>query len=133
MVKQFTYRDICDKIAEIVYQDCREIDYRRMEKGIDEYDISLTIKTYYDSEGRLRKRTTESYFGSLETVELFNECGNLIYTACAESVELGNKIRIKKYFFDGSKEENVIRSLRLLLHRSDLTIEIDEETEPELL
>ena len=132
MAKQFTYRDICDKIAEIVYQDCREIDYRRMEKGIDEYDISLTIKTYYDSEGRLRKRTVESCLGSLENVEIFNECGNLIYAACAEADVLGDKIPIEKYFFDGSKEENVIRSLRLLLHRSDLTIEIDE-AEPELL
>lgn len=125
MDKEITEQDIINKIAEICYQGVEEPEYARQDEKQDEYDISLTVRSYYDKNGNLRKKTTESYFGYLENIDLYNEDGNLVYQAYIGEQTLNHRSPIERVFYDGSKEENITNSERLILNYSDLKIETE--------
>ena len=130
MGKEVTEQDIINKIAEICYQGVEEPEYARQDEKQDEYDISLTVRSYYDKEGNLRKKTTESYFGRLICADMYNEDGYLVYSVGVMSPTIDGENPINQAFYDGSEDENLIRFKRLILNLKNLETKIESSGIP---
>ena len=130
MGKEITEQDIINKIAEICYQGVKEPEYARQDETQDEYDISLTVRSYYDKDGNLRKKTTESYFGRLISAEMYNEDGYLVYSVGVMPSTIDGENPINQAFYDGSEDENLIRFKRLILNLKNLETKIESSGIP---